>query len=69
MKSTQDGGLKGFFHLSHHLEFFEKLFSTKLASSQPTPNECKKKIKKMDTLGVMSKNLILIRHFGSNRHF
>jgi hypothetical protein len=35
-----------------------------------TPNECKKKIGKMlDTLRVTSKNLILIRHFGSNLHF
>jgi hypothetical protein len=35
-----------------------------------TPNGCKKQIEKMlDTLRVTSKNLILIRHFGSNRHF
>jgi hypothetical protein len=34
------------------------------------PNECKKKIEKMlGSLRVTSKILILIRHFGSNRHF
>jgi hypothetical protein len=69
-QKIQDGGLNGFFHLSRDLGFFEKLFFHKI-SVFPTQNECKKKIEKIlvDTLRVMSKNQILIRHFGSNRHF
>jgi hypothetical protein len=64
----QDGALNGFFHLSRHLGFFEKLFFHKNCVFL-TPNECKKKIEKiLDILRVMSKNLILIRHYGSNRH-
>jgi hypothetical protein len=61
--------LKRFFYSSRHLGFFEKLFFHKICVLQ-RPNECKKMIEKMmDSLRVTSKNLILIRHFGSNRHF
>jgi hypothetical protein len=64
-QKIQDGGLSEKIRLSRHLGFFEKLLC-----GFSTPNECKKKIVKiLDTLRVMSKNLILIRHFGSNRHF
>jgi hypothetical protein len=57
------------FYASRHLGFFEKLFFHKIYILL-TPNEYKKKIEKIfDTHRVMSKNLILIRHFGSNRHF
>jgi hypothetical protein len=54
-----------FFHPAAILDFLTNFFSTKFAF-----NECKKNIEKLlDTLRVTSKNLILIRHFGSNRHF
>jgi hypothetical protein len=56
-----------FFHSSRHLGFFDKLFFHKICVLLK-PNECKKKIEKiLDSLRVMTKNLILIRHFGSNR--
>jgi hypothetical protein len=65
----QDGGWNGKVNFSRHLAFFEKLFFHKNCVL-PTSNECKKKIEKLlDTLRVMSKKLILICHFGSNRHF
>jgi hypothetical protein len=68
-QKIKDGGLHGFFYFSRHLGFFEKLFFHKICVFV-TPNECKKKIEKMlDALKVMAKTLILICHFGSNRHF
>jgi hypothetical protein len=68
-KKIQDGGWNEKTRLSRHLEFFGKLFFHKICVFL-TPNEYKKKIEKMlDALRDMAKNLILIRHFGSNRHF
>jgi hypothetical protein len=68
-QKIQDGGWNEKTRSSRHLGFFEKLFFQKICVS-PTTNECKKKIEKMlDALRVMAKNLILIRHFGSNHHF
>jgi hypothetical protein len=49
------------------LDFFKNFFSKKFALSL-RPSKCKKK-NILDTLRVTSKNLILIRHFGLNRHF
>jgi hypothetical protein len=48
-----------------HLEFFEKLFSAKFASYKH------EEIAKKDLKNVESylKNLILVRHFGSNHYF
>jgi hypothetical protein len=68
-QKIQDGGSNDFFHSSRHFGFFEKLFFHKICVLL-RPNECKMKIEKiLDALRVKSKNLILIRHFGSNRHF
>jgi hypothetical protein len=68
-QKIQDGGSNEFFHSIRHLGFFEKLFFHKICVLQ-RHNKSKKKIEKMlDFLRVTSKNLILIRHFGSNRHF
>jgi hypothetical protein len=54
--------------LSAILDFWKTFFHK--ICVLPAPNECKKKIEKMlDFLRVMTKNLILIRHFGPNRHF
>jgi hypothetical protein len=65
----QEGAWNEKTRLSRHLGFFEKLFFHKICVL-PTPNECKNKIEKMlDALRVMTKNPILIRHFGSNRYF
>jgi hypothetical protein len=69
IQKIQDGGWNEKNRLSRHLGFFEKKNFHKICVLL-RPNECKKKIEKMlDTLRVTSKNLILIRHFGSNRHF
>jgi hypothetical protein len=68
-KKIQDGGWNEKIRLSRHLGFFEKLFFHKFCVLL-RPNECKKKIEKiLDIFRVTSKNQILIRHFGSNRHF
>jgi hypothetical protein len=68
-QKIQDGGSNDFFHSSRHLGFFEKLFFHKICVLQ-RPNKSKKKIEKMlDSLRDTSKNLILIRHFGSNCRF
>jgi hypothetical protein len=68
-QKISDGGWNEKISLSRHLGFFEKLFSHKICVF-PTRNECKKKIEKvLNTLRVMSQNLILIRHFGSNLHY
>jgi hypothetical protein len=51
------------------LDFLKNFFLQKICVLL-TSIEFKKKIEKMlDSLRVTSKNLILIRHFGSNRHF
>jgi hypothetical protein len=68
LKKNQNGGWNVKIHFTRHLGFFKNFFHK--ICVLPTPNECKKKIEKMlDTLRVMSKNLILIRHFVSNLHF
>jgi hypothetical protein len=68
-QKIQDGGRDEKIRLSRHLGFFEKLFFHKICVLL-RPIECKKKIEKMlHSLRVTSKNLILIRHLGSNRHF
>jgi hypothetical protein len=56
----KDGGWNEKIHFSSHLGFFEKLFSQNWRHTTT---------KILDILRVMSKNLVLIRHFGSNRHF
>jgi hypothetical protein len=51
------------------LDFLKNFVSHKICVLL-RPNESKKKTEKiLDTLRVTSKNLILIRHFGSNRNF
>jgi hypothetical protein len=68
-QKIKDGGWNEKNRFSRHLGFFEKLFFHKICVLL-RPKESKKKIEKMlDTLRVTTKNLILIRHFGLNRHF
>jgi hypothetical protein len=69
-KKIQDGGWNEFFFGAAILDLKKKKLFFHKVCVLLTPNECKKKIEKiMDTLRVTPKNLILIRHFGSNRHF
>jgi hypothetical protein len=65
----QDGGWIYKKRFNCHLNFFVKPIFHKIFVLL-TPNEGKRKIEKLlETLKIMLKNLILIRHFGSIHHF